>query len=407
MHVVLVDHFLKTPPTGGTHTCLVNLCTTLSKDKHQVSVITEPGPEATLANLIEGSGCKVFDNIWRAVDLPEDRAQHLAGWVNEQQADVFVVSVSPDAGWLALPLLNRRTATACITHSDGPTFYRPLSHYHDFVDCAIGVSKETCSQMIAQCAMPPARVHHIPYGVPSLSRDELAAHVGAPERELRAAYIGRLVQSQKRVLDIIPLVQEIAQRDLPVEFHIIGDGDERERLRIQLASYIDRGRVKLWCWLDPSAVRERLLDLDAIVLFSDLEGLPLALLEGMAHATVPIVTAIPSGAAEVIQDGENGFLVPVGDISQFVDRLQLLLEDPQRTVAMKRAAWETAQRYSVRRMTDSYLKCFEQARKERLAREAARETPQAFPAMASCFSPYPFWARRIKRRLALAISALK
>jgi glycosyltransferase involved in cell wall biosynthesis len=407
MHVVLVDHFLKTPPTGGTHTCLVNLCTTLSKDQHQVSVITEAGPEATLANLIEESGCKVYDNVWSAIDLPEDRARKLADWVNERQADVFVVSVSPDAGWLALPLLNPYTATACITHSDGPTFYRPARHYRNFVDCAVGVSKETCSQMIAQCGMPPERVHHIPYGVPALTFEELPAYCTAPANDLRLAYIGRLVQSQKRVLDIIPLVEEMARRSLPVEFQIIGDGDEREILQTQLAGHVSNGTVTFWGWLNPFAVRQRLRVLDAMVLFSDCEGLPLALLEGMAHATIPIVTAIPSGAAEIIKDGENGFLVPVADISQFADRLELLCQDPQRIVTMKRAAWETGQSYSVRRMANSYVECFEHAKKERLARDPSNETPQTFPPMASCVSPYPFWARRIRRRLTVAMSGVR
>src|ERR687889_562884 len=103
MHIVVVDSTITTPPTGGAHTFVVELTCALVRRGAQVSLVTQPGPERSLVSAMRGAG----------VDL---------------------VSVSPDAGWLALPLLDARAATVAVVHSDGPAFYEPLRHYQSFID---------------------------------------------------------------------------------------------------------------------------------------------------------------------------------------------------------------------------------------------------------------------------------
>jgi glycosyltransferase involved in cell wall biosynthesis len=57
------------------------------------------------------------------------------------------------------------------------------------------------------------------------------------------------------------------------------------------------------------------------------ELLGLAALEAMASGT-PVIASRVGGLAEVVQDGETGFLVPPGDIGALHDRLDLVLRDP-------------------------------------------------------------------------------
>ena len=408
MHIVFIDNLIMVPPTGGAHTFLVELGGALVRLNHRVSVVTETGPEQSLTKALTASGATVVTGVWRAVDLPEQRAELLTRWVKRAEADVFVVSVSPDAGWLALPLLSPAAATVAITHSDGPAFYRPLEHYRSFVDCAVGVSEETCRQIVSQCEIPEARVRQVPYGVKTLSRIEMEADCAAAGSGVfRFGYVGRLVQSQKRVLELIQLARTMLPRGTPFELHVIGDGPERETLEKELAGPVSEGKVKFWGWLSPAEVQERLRALDALVLLSDCEGLPVALLEAMGHGTVPVITALPSGNAEVVTDGRNGFLVPVGDIAGFADKLELLARDAGRLREMKRAAWETGQRYTVERMAERYLECFNLALGKRRARPHEAQTPRVFPVMSSCVSGYPFWLRKIKRRLLVWSSRIR
>jgi glycosyltransferase involved in cell wall biosynthesis len=67
--------------------------------------------------------------------------------------------------------------------------------------------------------------------------------------------------------------------------------------------------------------------LDVSCLSSVHEGVPIALIEAMA-AGVPIVASDCGAVRDIVEDGEQGYLVPVGDVDRFADRLRLLAGDP-------------------------------------------------------------------------------
>ena len=151
MHIVIVDTTLTTPPTGGAHTFLVNVCASLVAKAHRVSVVGEPGRDATIPTALQRVGTDVLMNLWSRRHLPEAQASRLAAWVNRERPDVYIVSISPAVGWLALPLLDPGIATMSLAHLDNPTFYQPLTYYRDFIDCAVGVSSRIYQELISTC----------------------------------------------------------------------------------------------------------------------------------------------------------------------------------------------------------------------------------------------------------------
>jgi glycosyltransferase involved in cell wall biosynthesis len=60
---------------------------------------------------------------------------------------------------------------------------------------------------------------------------------------------------------------------------------------------------------------------DVIVMPSRAEGLPVALLEGMAAGCVPVVSDLPSGIPEIVENGVSGFRAAPGDIAAFSDAI--------------------------------------------------------------------------------------
>jgi glycosyltransferase involved in cell wall biosynthesis len=395
MRFAIVDTTLTTPPTGGCQTFLEHLAPALESRGHQVSIVTEPGGEPAVADRLKKAGVRVLDDVWPRRFLPEERALRLADWCRHERVDAYVVSVSTDVGWLALPHLDRVTRTGAVIQSDGPAFYAPLAHYAAFVDRAIGVSRETCRNISSLCGVPEARTIRIPYGVERCSEVQLAGRLAPSPNPspLEMAYIGRLVHSQKRVLDLAPLVGELARRDLPFVMHLIGSGDDGPRLREELAQAGVGHHVRWWGWLTPSEVRVRLGQLAVLVLPSDVEGLPVALLEAMGQGVVPVATRIPSGNTELVRDGENGFLATVGDTKGFADRLEQLHRDRSLLARLRRAAWVTSADYSVQRMASAYEACFA-GEGERAPRPTG-----SFPVMPSCRSRYPLWLRKVKWRV--------
>jgi glycosyltransferase involved in cell wall biosynthesis len=396
MRSVFVDDTLTTPPFGGATTFLAELCCALASRGERVTVVARPGSDDSIVQRLRASGVEVRLDLWRSTHLPEQRAKRLAAWVNHEKADVYVISISPDAGWLALPLLDQSVATMAVVHADGPAFYLPLRHYAQFIDCAAGVSKSIHGRIIDECSIPPSRGRYIPYGVPLLSLAELQEKLARePDEKFRVAYLGRLVQGHKRVLDLIPLAAELKRRDVRFELNVIGEGEERGALEAGFAAGNVGPEVKFWGWLSPEQVRKRLKELDAVVLLSDSEGLPLALLESMGHGVVPIVTKIKSGLTEVVREGENGFLVEVGDMSGFADRVASLAGDRERLNQLRLQAWKTSQNFSLEKMVETYEEAFKQLAATRQS-APAQAIDRSYPVMASCRSRYPFWLRKLK-----------
>jgi glycosyltransferase involved in cell wall biosynthesis len=77
---------------------------------------------------------------------------------------------------------------------------------------------------------------------------------------------------------------------------------------------------------------------------SDYEGMPNSLLEAMAMGMPVVSTDCPCGGPKaVIRDGENGFLIPVGDEDALADRICRLIEDKELSARMGRRAKEIEQ----------------------------------------------------------------
>lgn len=404
MHAVFIDTTMTTPPTGGAHTFLVDLCAQLTGRGWRASFVAQPGPEQGIVEALRAAGGDIQDRLWPASSLPEERAGRLAAWVNPARPDAYVVSTSPDAGWLALPLLDPGIPTLSIAHNDVGAYYEPLKHYGEFIDCAVSVSEEIHRRTIEECGVPAERARRIPYGVDALGAEEARARAasslaGGP---LRIGYVGRLVEEQKRVSEMAPLAAELARRGVEFELHVVGEGPARAALEAELARLGVAGRVKFWGWLASAEVKRRLAGLDVFLLMSDYEGLSVALLEAMGHALAPVVTRIASGTGEVVEDGRNGFLVPVGDIEGFAERVERLARDRRLLASLRGAAWEASQGYTVGRMADEYVRCFADARALNSLRGARGRRRPDYPVMPACRSPYPFWLRKLKRRVLVA-----
>jgi glycosyltransferase involved in cell wall biosynthesis len=105
---------------------------------------------------------------------------------------------------------------------------------------------------------------------------------------------------------LVDAARQLRNRGLPIQVVLAGWGAEAEQAR-QLAK-----ENSDWVSFRGFVARPReavMKDLDALVLMSEQEGLPMAIVEAFSVA-VPVVATAVGGVPEAVTDGRNGFLVP-------------------------------------------------------------------------------------------------
>ena len=128
----------------------------------------------------------------------------------------------------------------------------------------------------------------------------------------------------KRVADVLAVFDRVRQK-VPARLLLIGDGPERS-LAERLAR--EGGFADRTLFLGKVAAIETILPVARLFLLpSDAESFGLAGLEAMACG-VPVVGTAAGGLPEVVEDGQSGFLRPVGDVEGMSEAALRLLEDP-------------------------------------------------------------------------------
>ena len=144
-------------------------------------------------------------------------------------------------------------------------------------------------------------------------------------RERRIVNCCRLVP-QKNLELLIDAFAEIAPEFPDVTLDIFGEGAERTRLTQRVADLGLTNRVRLPGFSHD--VHEEIRKCALFVSSSDYEGISNSMLEAMALGVPTICTDCPAGGArEVIRNGENGFLVPVGDREALAGAMRRVLSD--------------------------------------------------------------------------------
>jgi glycosyltransferase involved in cell wall biosynthesis len=141
------------------------------------------------------------------------------------------------------------------------------------------------------------------------------------------------MKPQKAPLDFVRVAAKVAFRKPEAQFLFVGDGELREAMEAEIAALglVKSFRLAGWRRDVPAIMR----CLDVFVLTSRWEGLPRVYLEALASG-VPVVGTRVDGAAEVVRDGINGYLLAPGDVNGMAERVLHLLSNPTLAADMGR-----------------------------------------------------------------------
>jgi N-acetyl-alpha-D-glucosaminyl L-malate synthase BshA len=160
----------------------------------------------------------------------------------------------------------------------------------------------------------------------------------------------------KRVSDTVEIFARVVEK-VPAHLLLVGDGPDRSAAEWLAHKKGIQERVHFLG--KQESVNELLPLADLMVMPSELESFGLAALEAMA-CRVPSIATKVGGVPELIEDGVDGQLFPVGEVEAMADAAAELLLDPAKLEAMAIAARQTAQkRFCASKVIPIYEKYYE------------------------------------------------
>ena len=177
------------------------------------------------------------------------------------------------------------------------------------------------------------------------------------EREKTILDVGRLIPTKNHQM-MIKVFWKFFEKFPKYRLLIFGDGPEKQKLQ----DLIDGLQLQECVFLKgfSDSIYRELKKGGIYVSTSITEGISNSLIEALAMGIPTIATDCPVGGARAcIQDGENGFLIPVNDEEQLLNRLEKLVTDKSLQKKFSTNSVKVREEYSEENITKKWLALFE------------------------------------------------
>ena len=124
------------------------------------------------------------------------------------------------------------------------------------------------------------------------------------------------------------MILTLSAMEINFKAEIAGDGPMREEMYKCIKNNGLQRKVKFLGKIDRNEIAGFWRRQDICVNIADYEGRSISIIEAMGNGAVPVVTMV-SGTREDIEDGVNGFLVPLGDYKTMAKRIEYLANKRQ------------------------------------------------------------------------------
>jgi glycosyltransferase involved in cell wall biosynthesis len=354
-----IAHVITRLIIGGAQENTILTCEGLRLRGHDVALIagTETGPEGSLWPQAEarcGRTMRVASMCRAARPLEDWRcARALTRIFRDERFDV-VHTHSSKAGIIGRWAAHRAGVRLVVHTIHGMSFNRTQpalirAFYallerraarwtHAFISVADAMTDQAVSAGIA----PRERFATIRSGMETdhfapdeITRAEMRCKWNVPQGAVVVGTIARLFRN-KGYENLLQAMPRIVEQCPNIHFVWVGDGAQREEYVTALAKLNLRSRVHLTGLVPPTEIPAILTGFDVLVHTSAWEGLPRAIVQA-ALTEVPAVSFDNDGAPEAIDDGQTGYLVPLGDTATLADRVAELIANPGRRRTMGQA----------------------------------------------------------------------
>ena len=237
-------------------------------------------------------------------------------------------------------------------------FFRQLERWlARHTTALIAVSPQVRDDLVALGVAPAERFVVVRLGVElgervageQDGRAESRRYLGIGPERFAVGWIGRMTPV-KRTDDVLVAFKQLRETGVDAVLCLVGDGPDRPQLE-QRAHELGVIRDTLFLGYQED-VAPFYAAFDALILPSSNEGTPVSAIEALA-AGRPVVATRVGGVPDVVQEGEDGFLVEPGATDDLAERLARLAREPELRERMGRAGRDRVlPRYAVERLVD-------------------------------------------------------
>jgi len=325
---------------GGVERWLMDVALGLRDRGHLITAAGRPG--SVWVQRCEAAGFPALAIPLRA-DFHLGQARKLSRFMLEHGVDVVATKLHRGirvAGFAA-KLAGAPPVTAFMGLVETRPGLRYRLTYELFLDGVVTLSERMRAEIVERGALEPSTVYAIPYGVrpekyaPKEGRREAARdELGLPHDVPVALAIGRL-NDQKRFDLLLECFRDVRRAVPNAHLVIAGTGKLAPRLKdLAVRLGLENCAHLIGFRRDVVAL---LAACDTLVMSSDIEGLPMVVLETMASSR-PVVATNVGSIDEQVVEGETGFLVPRRDMQALGGALARVLGDADLARSMGAAA---------------------------------------------------------------------
>lgn len=174
-----------------------------------------------------------------------------------------------------------------------------------------------------------------------------------------AIFVGRY-SYQKDLQSLLQIWEIVSQRHPDWQLHIYGGyGDQNDKYQ----SDIKDVRDNIFIHRPTNFIFEEYIKSSMLLLTSRYEPFGLVLPEAMSCGLPVVAFNCPYGPADIISDGEDGFLIKNRDINDYVEKVYLLMENEDLRIEMGQAGIQSSQRFKASNIMPQWIQLFNQLSK--------------------------------------------
>ena len=172
------------------------------------------------------------------------------------------------------------------------------------------------------------------------------------ETSTKIISVGRLAYPKNYLL-LVEIAAEIFEQFPEWQWHIYGDGEERNAIEAKIERFGLKDKVILHG--NVKDIYERYDQYAFIVMTSRYEGFPMVLIEASARGLPMISFDIETGPNEIIHNGNNGYLIPNGNVAMMIKRIKELVNDIDKRRQFSRNAVDSAVCFEIAQITTKWF----------------------------------------------------